>query len=149
VGSGQDNNRRLLLLQNWIVEEDGDARTVIAEMLESLKNVMPLSEENVFNFRVVMSELVNNEFRHGTGRNVHISISAFSNRQVEMYVYGSPKGFDLDGVLKRKERRGAVRKPADRLHFRRERHARPHAHAELSGRENPFLYVSSCAIIKI
>lgn len=105
MGSGQDNNRRLLLLQNWIVEEDGDARTVIAEMLESLKNVMPLSEENVFNFRVVMSELVNNEFRHGTGRNVHISISAFSNRQVEMYVYGSPKGFDLDGVLKRKERK--------------------------------------------
>ena len=100
--------RKLLLLQNWTILEGEGSRKVIAQMLHSLQSILPLSEEEQFNFKVVVSELVNNEFRHGLGSNVHVSVSAFSDAQIELCVYGAQKDFNLDYELKSQKRKDAA-----------------------------------------
>lgn len=102
----QENGKRLLFLKNWVVLDKGNARAVIDDMVESVQKALRPSQERIFDFKVVVNELVNNELMHGSGKDVRICVSAYTTKQVELCVYGSQEGFDLyEELQKRKELR--------------------------------------------
>lgn len=101
----QESGKRLLFLKNWVVADDKHARTVVDDMVESVKRTLRPGQEQMFNFKVVVNELINNELMHGSGKDVHVCVSVYTTKQVELCVYGTQEGFDLEEELKKRQDR--------------------------------------------
>lgn len=102
---GQGYGRKLLFLRNWDIGAGEHARLAVEEMVEAVKAALQPSAERAFDFKVVVSELINNEFMHGQGGSVRVSVAAYSSEYAELCVYGSNHGFSIEKELERRKGR--------------------------------------------
>ena len=101
-----EKNGEKLLLRDWVIGARECARAAVSEMVEAVQEALQPSQEQVFDFRVVVSELINNEFIHGNGGDVRVRVCAYATGHAELCVYGSQQGFDIGEELERRRDRG-------------------------------------------
>jgi len=98
----EEENGKLLFLKDWVIITKEGARAAVSEMVEAVQVVLQPSLEKAFDFRVVLSELINNEFEHGHCETVRVNISTYASGHAELRIFGSPHGFDIEEELEKR-----------------------------------------------
>ena len=102
VGRMKEENGKLLFLKDWVINAKEGARAAVSDMVEAVQVVLQPSMEKAFDFRVVLSELINNEFEHGSCETVRVNISTYASGHAKLRIYGSPHDFDFEEELEKR-----------------------------------------------
>ncbi len=92
----KDNQSVFLYFNSWLFNNSSSVGAETSEIVNQLSRVATLDNEDLFNVKLVISELVINEFKHGLGKNVHLSVALTHEGYIDICVYGAQEGFNLE-----------------------------------------------------
>lgn len=100
----KDNQSVFLYFNSWLFINSSIVGTETSKIVDQLAKVVTLDSENLFNIKLVISELVINEFKHGLGKNVHLSVALTHEGYLDICVYGAQEGFNLEYEISSRKR---------------------------------------------